>query len=104
MTINAFEMVHASPNLQDVEEGFGEGSRSELGVAAQRFQAVIAGVLETYRDALNSNGVDPVLLAEFIQQSAAGAKGYATDKRHLVKQLTTLRQLCLRAVDQSQPD
>lgn len=100
MTVAGFEMVRAAPNAQDIEEGFNEASRTEMETTAQRFQLVIAGVLDPYSQALDASGTTPEVLAEFIQRSARAAKGYARDKKHLMQQLGTLRQLCLAAVGQ----
>ncbi len=97
MTVAGFDLVRATPNAQDIEDGFDEGSRAELEIAAQRFQAVIANVLMPHRAALKEAGTSPERLAEFIQRSARAAKGYAKNREHLLQQLETLKQLCSQA-------
>ena len=97
MTVAGFELVRATPNAQDLQDGFDEGSREELENAAQRHQAIIADVLTPFEAALNDAGTSPKSLAEFIQRSARAAKGYAKDRKHLLQQLGTLKQLCLQA-------
>ncbi|MEO0910734.1 MAG: hypothetical protein AAFX96_10470 [Pseudomonadota bacterium] len=64
---------------------------------AERFQAVIASVLRPYASQLANAELSPESLAEFIQRSARAAKGYAKDRKHLMQQLGTLKQLCLEA-------
>ena len=100
ISVAGFDMVRASPNTQDIEEGFGEGSQGELEHTAHRFQAVIKDVLTPYITSLEAAGTTPESLAEFVQRSARAAKGYARDKKHLMQQLQTLRQLCMTAADQ----
>ena len=97
MTVVGFDMVRASPNARDIEEGINENSKQELEITAGRFQTVIAGVLSPYAAALESTGMSPETLAEFIQRSARAAKGYAVDRKHLLQQLNTLKQLCLES-------
>lgn len=95
MVVAGFDMVRASPNAQDVIDGVNEAAKAELEITARRFQAVIVEVLAPYADALNASGTPPEVLAEFVQQSARAAKGYARDRKHLFQQLQTIRQLCL---------
>lgn len=95
MVVAGFDMVRASPNAQDVIDGVNEAAKAELEITARRFQAVIVEVLAPYADALNASGTPPEVLAEFVQQSARAAKGYARDRKHLLQQLQTIRQLCL---------
>lgn len=99
MTVAGFELVRATPNAQDLQDGFDEGSREELEISAQRHQAIITNVLLPFEAALNDAGTSPKSLAEFVQRSARAAKGYAKDRKHLLQQLDTLKQLCLRAAD-----
>lgn len=101
MTIASFDMVRATPNGQEIENEFEEGSREELEKAAQRYQAVIKRVLIPFEAKLSDSGTSPKELAEFIQRSARAAKGYARDRKHLLQQLDTLKQLCLRAANDS---
>ncbi len=97
MTVAGFEMVRTTPNAQDFEEGFEKGSREALEANAKRFQAVIASVLLPYASELTKAGLSPEILAEYTQRSARAAKGYAKDRKHLMQQLNTLKQLCLEA-------
>lgn len=97
MTISNFDLVRATPNGQEIESEFEEGSQEALEHAAQRYQTVIEGVLIPFEDALNDSRTSPKDLAEFIQRSARAAKGYARDRNHLLRQLRTLKQLCLQA-------
>ncbi len=97
MTVAGFDLVRATPNAQDLQDGFDDGSRAELEITAQRFQAVIASVLMPYQAALERAGTSPERLAEFIQRSARAAKSYAKNREHLLQQLETLKQLCLQA-------
>lgn len=97
MVVAGFDMVRASPNAQDVIDGVNEAAKAELEITARRFQAVIVEILAPYADALNASGIPPEVLAEFVQQSARAAKGYARDRKHLLRQLHTIRQLCLLA-------
>ncbi len=90
-------MVRATPNGKEIEDEFEDGSLEELEAAAQRYQAVIKGILEPFEATLKESGTSSKDLAEFVQRSARAAKGYAKDRNHLLEQLNTLKQLCLRA-------
>ncbi|MEC7291186.1 MAG: helix-turn-helix domain-containing protein, partial [Pseudomonadota bacterium] len=67
ITVQGFDMVRASPNARDIEEGVSETSKEELEHTAQRFQAIIAKVLSPYADQLELSGTTPKELAEFVQ-------------------------------------
>ncbi len=97
MTIAGFDLVQSTPNAKDIQDGFEDGSRAELENVAQRYQTVITNVLMPYETALNEAGTSPKALADFIQRSARAAKGYATNRKHLLQQLETLKKLCLQA-------
>jgi AcrR family transcriptional regulator len=100
MVVAGFDMVRASPNAQDIIEGVNAATKEELEITAGRFQAVIKEVLQPYEAALTAAGTSPDALAEFVQRSARAAKGYAQDRKHLLQQLHTIRQLCLVAAKQ----
>lgn len=97
IAVAGFEMVRALPHAQALDAGFEAGSREELARNAQRYQAVIAEVLAPHAEALGQAGLTPEGLAEFVQRAARAAKGTAQDRADLLRQLATLRQLCLRA-------
>ncbi|MEM9343882.1 MAG: helix-turn-helix domain-containing protein [Pseudomonadota bacterium] len=101
MTIASFDLVRATPNGQEIEDEFEEGSREELEKAAQLYQAIIKGVLMPFETELCVSGTSPKDLADFIQRSARAAKAYAKDRNHLLQQLATLKQLCLTAAKAS---
>lgn len=97
MVVVGFDMVRASPNASDIVEGMNESSQGELANAAERFREVLEGILLRHHEALARSGMSPADLSEFVQRSAAAAKAYAHNRKHLLRQLETLKQLCLVA-------
>lgn len=97
MVVVGFDMMVATPNVEDLVEGIDASSREELDKAAQRFREVIEQILMPYELTLNRTGFTSADLADFAQRSASAAKRSATDRDHLLKLLNTLRNLCLSA-------
>ena len=91
IAIEHFDMMHASPNAEDIVAGFNASSQEELEAGAKRNIVVIARVLEPYARAIKKNGLTVHQLADFVQRSATAAKYTARNRKHLLDQLTALR-------------
>ena len=100
MIVPGFDMVRASPNAEDIIEGVNAATREELEETAAQFQAIILKLLMPFEKHLAAAGIEPVILAEHIQQSARAAKDYARDRKHLLITLRTISQLVLKATNQ----
>ncbi|MCG8493991.1 MAG: TetR/AcrR family transcriptional regulator [Sneathiellales bacterium] len=101
MVVVGFDMMVATPNVQDLVEGIDASSREELEKAAQRFQGAIEQILQPYEQALEQSGLCAADLADFAQRSASAAKRSARDRDHLLRLLSTLRNLCLKAAEET---
>ncbi len=97
MVVVGFDMVRATPNAEDIVEGFDASSRKELERASKSFSAVIEKILSSHETVLTRSGLSATDLADFVQRSASAAKRYASDREHLLRQLETLKHLCLAA-------
>ena len=96
ITIEHFDMMHASPNTEDIVAGFNATSQNELEAGAKRNIKVIAKVLEPYARAIEKSGLTIHQLADFIQRSATAAKYSSKNKKHLLDQLAALRVSVLK--------
>ncbi|MEO1527070.1 MAG: helix-turn-helix domain-containing protein [Planctomycetota bacterium] len=96
-TIAGYDMMHSSPNSQELLEGMNIATREELERVAVRFQRVIKKAFAPHAPALKESGLTPTSLSDFVQRSARAAKGNAKNRKHLLQQLSTLKQLCLEA-------
>lgn len=101
MVVVGFDMMVATPNVQDLVEGIDASSREELDKAARRFRDVIEQILRPYEPKLAQSGLSSADLADFAQKSASAAKRSATDRDHLLRLLSTLRNLCLSAAGEN---
>ena len=97
MALAGFDFVQATPNAQDIIDGFNAAGKAEIDASAERFRAVIESLLIPHRAALANSGLTPADLSDFLQRSAKAASSAAQDRDHLVRQLMTLKQLCLAA-------
>ena len=97
MALAGFDFVQATPNAQDIIDGFNAAGKAEIDASAEKFRAVIESVLIPHQAALTNSGLTPADLSDFLQRSAKAASSAAQDRDHLVRQLMTLKQLCLAA-------
>ncbi|MEM1387994.1 MAG: TetR/AcrR family transcriptional regulator [Pseudomonadota bacterium] len=104
MAIKPYAFLHASPNAQDLIEGYNEAGRGEMEANYQEFQQVIARLLTPHQAALAKHGSAPEQIAEMIRRAAAGFKYQARDSAHLTALLRDLRMLVLAAAGVSAPE
>lgn len=86
-----FDLMHASPNAEDIVAGFNASSRQELEDGAKRNIAIIARILAPHAQAIEKNGLTVAQLADFAQRSATAAKYNALSRKHLLDLLKVLR-------------
>lgn len=97
MAVAGYSLIQASPNAEDVVEGIDASSRDALANAARSFSSVIADTLSSQETALTQSGLSSTGLADYVQCSAVSIKCFAIYREHLLRQLVTLRNLCLAA-------
>ncbi len=98
MSVAGFDLVQATPNAQDIIEGFNAIGQMELAASAEKFRSVIERILSPYETVLAGSGLSSADLSDFVQQSAKAASSEARDRDHLIGQLNTLKKLCLVAI------
>ena len=94
MSVAGFDLVQATPNAQDIIEGFNAIGQRELEASAEKFRAVIERILSPHEAALLRSGLTAIGLSDFVQRSAKAASSDARDRDHLIGQLNTLKNLC----------
>ncbi len=96
VVVEPFELLHASPNAEDIVAGFNATSRKELDAAAERYAAILSDVLAPYSKAIERDGQTVERFAEFVHRSAVAAKHGARDREHLLALLASLRIAALK--------
>ncbi len=91
IAIEPFDLMHASPNAEDIVSGFNASSQKELAAAADRNKAVLTEVLAPYSSTIESSDLTVDQLADFVQRSASAAKYTAGSRKHLLSLLAALR-------------
>ncbi len=99
MTVAGFDLVETTPNAQDLIDGFNCAGMEEQQVSAEKFRIVLERILTPHRAAFAKVDLTPATLSDFLQRSAKSAGHTARDRKHLLAQLHTLKQLCLAAAD-----
>ena len=97
IAVQPFDMIRASPNAEDIVEGFNATSQAELAAAAESSRVVIERILSPHEDALSRAGLSAAGLSDLVQRAAKAAKSGARDRDHLLVLLGALRDLCLAA-------
>lgn len=96
VAIEHFDLLHASPNAEDIIAGFNASSQQELAAATERTTAIIARVLEPSKGAIEKSGLTLDQFADFVQRSAMTAKYEAGNRRHLLSLLAALKVAVLK--------
>ncbi|MFC3615611.1 TetR/AcrR family transcriptional regulator [Lutimaribacter marinistellae] len=104
MVIDGYDTVQAMPHAQDFIDGVNAVSAEALEASASRFRAVIAEILTPHEAAFRRAGLSIDELSDFVQRAAKSAGIHARDRAHLIRQLRTLRLLCLGAASEDGPD
>ncbi|MDE0097623.1 MAG: TetR/AcrR family transcriptional regulator [Gammaproteobacteria bacterium] len=96
IAIEHFDLLHTSPNAEDIVAGFNASSQEELEAGARRNIEIIGRILEPYATEIEKNGLTVAQYADFIQRSATAAKYNAKSKKHLLALLAALRVATLK--------
>ncbi|MEL7465099.1 MAG: helix-turn-helix domain-containing protein [Pseudomonadota bacterium] len=99
VVVDHFELLHASPNAEDIVAGFNAASQKELEAAAKRNIAIITRILAPHSTAIEREGQTVAQFAEFVNQSAVAAKHGAKTRKHLLALLASLRIAALKVAD-----
>ena len=91
IAVQPFELLHASPNTEDIIEGFDSASRDEISLSNERFRATIEELLEPYRAEIGKSGLTTRAFSDFIRHAASAAKHNARDRAHLNALLASLK-------------
>lgn len=96
--IKSFELLHASPDADDIVSGFNSACREELAEASARYRGLIENILRPYEKRIEESGMSLTQLADFIQKSTLTLKHEARDIEHLKLLAQALRVMVLRLV------
>lgn len=83
MSVKPYAFLHASPNAEDLIEGYNEAGRDEMLANYLAFEARLATVFAPHDPHLQRRGLTAALLAEIVRRAAAAFKSQATDTAHL---------------------
>lgn len=97
--VKPHELLHSSPNAEDIILGMNAASRDEIAENDQAFRAVLARAFETKADAISTAGLSPQSLAEITQMSVSAAKEKAIDRSHLDSLIASTKSLILALFD-----
>lgn len=91
IAIKPFVLLRATPNSEDILMGFNVTSQTEIKNSAERFRALIEGLLAPYEKQLMASEISSMGLSDILQTAASTAKSNATDIDHLKRMLGTLK-------------
>lgn len=96
IAIEHYDLMHSSPNAEDIVAGFNASSQVELEAGAKRNIKLISKVMEPYASEIEGNGLSVEQLADFVQRTATAAKYNAKSRRHLLRLLASLKVAVLK--------
>ena len=99
IAVEPFELLRASPNAEDIVEGFNASSQQEIAAAAEGNRVIIARVLGPFGRAIENSGLTVDQFSDFVQRSASNAKYSASDRKHLLKLLAALKVAVLKVAN-----
>jgi AcrR family transcriptional regulator len=95
IAIRSFELLHASPDADDIVSGFNAACKEELDTNSARYRTLIEQMLQPYHDNISAAGMTLPALADFIQKSTLTIKHEATDLAHVTDLANSLKTLVL---------
>ncbi len=96
IAIEHFDLMHSSPNAEDIVAGFNASSQDELEAGAKRNIELISRILKPHASEIEKNGLSIDQLADFIQRMATAAKYNALNRKHLLSLLAALKVAALK--------
>lgn len=99
IAVEPFDLLRASPNAEDIVEGFNASSQQELDLAAEGNRVIIARILEPFARTIESSDLTVDQFADFVQRSAVNAKHSASDRKHLLNMLAALKVAVLKVTE-----
>ncbi|MGI9327332.1 MAG: hypothetical protein ACR2PZ_19095 [Pseudomonadales bacterium] len=91
IAIKLYDLMHTSPNAEDLVAGFNASSQEELEAGAKRKFELISRVMEPYASKIKGNGLSVEQLADFVQRTATAAKYNASSRKHLLSPIAALK-------------
>ena len=89
--VSSWEMIHNSPDAQDLDRGFNMAGRAEIAEAAERMRDMLAGLFGSYERPLAAAGLDDRALAEFVRIAMLGIKHEGESRGHLKSLIAALK-------------
>jgi AcrR family transcriptional regulator len=95
LAVRPYQLVHTSPEANDIVEGLTAACAEEVRDAGQRSRALIARLLAPYDASLRAANMSADGFADFLQTALSGLKKLARDEAHLHASLETLKHMVL---------
>ncbi len=94
--IATFELLQATPDANDIINGFSEAGKQEIEQAGMRFRDWIEQQLIPYQTSISQHGLDCPQLADFIYATISGFKQDNISRSTLLDRLATLKALVMK--------
>ena len=101
IAVKHFDLLHASPDADDIISGFDAACKDELAEAATRYRELIERILDSHRVTITAAGLTVAQLADLIQRSTITLKHEATSRAHLLRLIEALKVLVLNLLKQA---
>lgn len=101
LSVKPYDMLNATPNAQDIVEGFNKAGQAAIESGDRQFQKLLADVLSPYTAAIEASGYKVDQLADFVQVTASSSKQKARSRKHLLQFLRTLKLSVLVAAGEA---
>lgn len=96
MVVRPFEILSATPDADDIINGFNEAGRDEISIANERYRAAIESILAPFKQQISASGLTTHQLSDFVRSTAKAFKRDAENKKHLLQLLEALKVLVLK--------
>ncbi len=101
LSVKPYDMLNATPNAQDIVEGFNKAGQAAIESGDRRFRRLLSHVLAPYAAAIEASGHKVEQLADFVQVTASSSKQKARSRKHLLQLLHTLKLSVLDAAGEA---
>jgi len=95
LAVRKYELTDALPEAEEIISGINEAAKEEIQRGREACRALIEETLRPHDEKIRESGLSVRDLSDFIERSLAHAKTAASDKKHLMKLLTSLKVLVL---------
>lgn len=95
LAVRPYQLVHSSPEAQDIVEGLTAACAEEVRDAGLRSRAALTQLFAPYVTQLGDADMSVEQFADFLHTTLSGLKKLARDEVHLYASLETLKRMVL---------